>query len=155
MSKTTTTGAWPKFYPRRYKLSTCPVMSLVPRRCLQYFPSFYKAANVTPVANWKGKFVISHFLERDIGGVKWYCLAEWNSKQSCYLRCAEPDLRTPEFTVYSPAGLPRVLLWNTTPRDPGQYFLCLCGFCSNCKADFQALTGVTSTRLYLKYIRVY
>ena len=57
---------------------------------LTVFSEFYKAASVMPVDNSKGKFVISHFLERDIDGVKWCRLTEWSCKRCCYLRCAEP-----------------------------------------------------------------
>jgi len=88
--KTTRTESWPKFSPRRYRLSTCPVMFLVPRRCLQYFLSFCKAASVMPVANSRGKFVISQFLERDIDSLKRCCLTEWSCKRCCYLKCVEP-----------------------------------------------------------------
>lgn len=89
MNKTTTTVSWPEFSPRKYKLSTCPVMPLVPCRFLQYFMSFYKTASVMPVANSRGKVVIFYFMERDIDGVKWCCLTDWSCKRCCYLRCAE------------------------------------------------------------------
>lgn len=93
----------------------------------QYFLSFYNDASFTPVANSKGKFVISHFFWEELL-MAWSGAASPSEAVSDSAAWGAPNLslrptypRNWRSAVLLGYPVPR---WNTTPCDPGQYILC-------------------------------